>query len=46
MEERATELMDLPEAELKRLGDAGRLKREAEEAVEIAKLQKKHGVCC
>ncbi len=46
MEERAVELMKLPEDELKKLGDAGRLKREAEEAAEIAGLHKKHGVCC
>ena len=46
MEKRAVELMKLPEDELKKLGDAGRLKREAEETAEIAELQKKHGVCC
>jgi hypothetical protein len=46
MEERATALMKLPEMELKKLGDAGRLKREAEEAAEIAELQKRHDVCC
>lgn len=46
MEKRATELMKLSETELKTLGDAGRLKREEEEAAEIAELQKKHNVCC
>ncbi len=46
MEKRAVELMKLDENELKKLGDAGRLKRETEEASEIAELQKKHGVCC
>ncbi len=46
MEKRAMELMKLPEGELKKLGDAGRLKREEEEASEIAELQKKHSVCC
>jgi tRNA nucleotidyltransferase (CCA-adding enzyme) len=46
MEKRAVELMKLGDDELKKLGNAGRLKREAEEAAEIALLQKKHGVCC
>jgi tRNA nucleotidyltransferase (CCA-adding enzyme) len=46
MEKKAAELMKLPEDELKKLGDAGRLKREAEDAAEIAGLHKKHGVCC
>jgi putative nucleotidyltransferase with HDIG domain len=46
MESRAIELMKLPDAELVKLGEAGRLKRETEEAAEIAELQKKHDVCC
>jgi poly(A) polymerase/tRNA nucleotidyltransferase (CCA-adding enzyme) len=46
METRAIELMKLPDAELLKLGEAGRLKREQEEAAEIAELQKKHDVCC
>ncbi len=46
MEKRAIELMKLPDAELVKLGEAGRLKREKEEAAEIAELQKKHDVCC
>lgn len=44
MEQRAVELMKLPEAELALLGDAGKAKRNAEEAAEIAELQKKHKV--
>jgi putative nucleotidyltransferase with HDIG domain len=46
METRAQELMKLDEAELKKLGDAGRARREEEEKMEIAELQKKHSVCC
>ncbi len=46
MEKRAIELMKLPGDELVTLGEAGRLKREREEAAEIAELQKKHDVCC
>ena len=44
MEQRAVELMKLPETELALLGDAGKAKRNAEEAAEIAELQKKHKV--
>jgi hypothetical protein len=46
MEKRAIELMRLREDELKKLGDAGRIRREEEEKTEIAELQKKHDVCC
>jgi len=46
MEGRAIMLMKLSDAELHKLGEAGRLKREEEEAAEIAELQKKHNVCC
>ena len=46
MEKRAMKLMKLPEEELTMLGVAGKAKRDAEEATEIAKLQKKHDVCC
>jgi hypothetical protein len=46
MEKRAIELMSLSETELATLGEAGRQKREEEEAAEIAELQKKHNVCC
>ena len=46
MEDCATELMKLPENDLKNLEDAGLLKKDAEAATEIAKLQKKHDVCC
>lgn len=44
MEQRAVELMKLPETELALRGDAGKAKRDAEEAAEIAELQKKHKV--
>jgi tRNA nucleotidyltransferase (CCA-adding enzyme) len=46
MEKRAIELMKLEESELKKLGDAGRAKRDEEEAADIAEIQKKHSVCC
>ncbi len=46
MEKRAVELMQLPIEELKKLGEAGKAKRDEEEAMEIAELQKKHNVCC
>ncbi len=46
MENRAVELMQLPVEELKKLGEAGKAKRDEEEAMEIAELQKKHNVCC
>jgi tRNA nucleotidyltransferase (CCA-adding enzyme) len=46
MEKRAKELMQLPIEELKKLGDQGKAKRDEEEAMEIAELQKKHNVCC
>ncbi len=44
MEKRALELMKLPESELAKLGDAGKIKREQEEAAEIAELHKKNKV--
>ncbi len=44
MEKRALELMKLPELELAKLGDAGKIKREQEEAAEIAELHKKNKV--
>jgi hypothetical protein len=46
MEKRAVELMNLPEDELKKLGEAGKARQAEEEAAEISELQKKHGVCC
>ncbi len=46
MEKRALELMQLSEDELKVLGDAGKAKRDEEEAADIAEIQKKHSVCC
>lgn len=46
MENRAVALMQLPIDELKKLGEAGKAKRDEEEAAAIEDLQKKHNVCC
>ncbi|HXK31774.1 MAG TPA: hypothetical protein VJZ94_03585, partial [Candidatus Paceibacterota bacterium] len=44
LEKRAAELMALPEAELKKLGEAGKGRREEEDEIAIAELRKKHHV--
>ena len=44
LEKRATELMKLPEGELKALGDGGKERREAEEQEAVKDIQKKHFV--
>ena len=44
LEKRALELMQLPEDELKKLGEAGKAKSTEEEEKELAKLRKKHHV--
>ena len=44
LEEKAKELIELPEKELKLLGEQGREKMDVEEAVEVKKLHRKHRV--
>ena len=44
LEKRTRELKDLPEAELKKLGEAGKDRREEEDAAAIEELRKKHHV--
>jgi len=44
LEKRATELNALPDAELKKLADAGRSKKLGLEEEEISKIKKKHWV--
>lgn len=46
LEDRAQILMKMDETELKKLGDQGKARRDEEEKMEIAELQKKHQVCC
>lgn len=46
MEKRSLELMKMDELELKKLGEAGKARRDEEEAADIEELQKKHHVCC
>lgn len=44
LENRALELMNLPENELKKLGEQGKEKQETAEAEEVRKLERKHKV--
>ncbi len=44
LEKRALELMEMPEEELKTLGEAGKDRKEEEDQAEIAKLRQKHHV--
>ena len=44
LESRADELRKLPEGELKKLGEAGKERREEEEEAEIEQLRKKHHI--
>lgn len=45
LDARTEELLTLPEAELKALGDSGKKRREAEEEREIQEILEKHHVC-
>lgn len=45
LEKRASELMQLSDEDLKKLGDSGKLKRESAEDEEIQKIMEKHHVC-
>jgi tRNA nucleotidyltransferase (CCA-adding enzyme) len=45
LEKRAGELLRLPEAELKALGEAGKARREAAEDEEVRSIMDKHHVC-
>lgn len=44
LEERAAQLLELPDTELKVLGDEGKKKREEHEEAEIKEILKKHHV--
>ena len=45
LDRRTRELLKLPEDELKKLGEAGKLRREAAEDEEIKQIMEKHHVC-
>lgn len=45
LDNRAGELLKMPEAELKALGEAGKAKREAAEEAEVREIMEKHHVC-
>jgi tRNA nucleotidyltransferase (CCA-adding enzyme) len=45
LDERAKDLLGMPEDELRKLGEAGKAKREAAEEEEIKQIMEKHHVC-
>lgn len=45
LDKRTEELLKMPEKELKKLGDAGKIRREAAEDEEIKHIMEKHHVC-
>ncbi|TSC64906.1 MAG: Polynucleotide adenylyltransferase, partial [Parcubacteria group bacterium Gr01-1014_91] len=45
LDKRTEELLKLPEGELKKLGEAGKSRREAAEDEEIKHIMEKHNVC-
>ncbi|MDO8566745.1 MAG: HD domain-containing protein, partial [bacterium] len=45
LDKRSEELLKMPEDELKKLGEAGKLRREAAEDEEIKQIMEKHHVC-
>ena len=45
LDRRANELLNIPEGDLRKLGEAGKLRREAAEEEEIKHIMEKHHVC-
>lgn len=45
LDSRTKELIELPDADLKALGDSGKQRREAEEDAEVKRIMDKHHVC-